>query len=133
MSEHTEIPPLDPVAFVAALIMAPLLVTMATFWVLYIPVVALVLGGPVYLIVGTPVLLTLAFKAPLTPAVCTKAALGSVAVLTALAMTAGLILENQAVGYGPLLIFAGFSALFAAIWAATFASLYTCFSRNPVI
>ncbi|MEM8578201.1 MAG: hypothetical protein AAGF60_10145 [Pseudomonadota bacterium] len=47
----------DPVAFFIALIGAPLLVTLASFWLFLIPVFALVLGGPIYLILGTPLLL----------------------------------------------------------------------------
>ena len=54
---------LDPIAFVSALIGAPLLVTLFTFY-LYIPVVALVFGTPVYLVVGTPILLWMVTRVP---------------------------------------------------------------------
>jgi len=48
---------IDPTAFVAAVIGAPLLVTAATFWALGIPVFALLFGGPVYVALSIPVLL----------------------------------------------------------------------------
>ena len=47
---------IGPVAFFVALIGGPLLVTAATLW-LVIPVFALMLGGPLYLAIGTPLLL----------------------------------------------------------------------------
>lgn len=48
---------IDPVAFAIALIGAPLLVALLFFWILLIPVFALLFGGIPYLVLGTPVLL----------------------------------------------------------------------------
>ena len=44
--------PVDPVAFVGALILAPLAVAACTFWLLLIPVVGIFFGAPFYLTVG---------------------------------------------------------------------------------
>ncbi|MBY5931576.1 hypothetical protein KUV51_01085 [Tateyamaria omphalii] len=48
---------IDPLPFFIALITAPFAVALCTFWALFIPVFAIVFGGPIYLLVGTPVLL----------------------------------------------------------------------------
>ena len=47
---------IDPTAFFAALILAPLLVALLGFWIVLIPVVAVILGGLPYLLVGGPLL-----------------------------------------------------------------------------
>lgn len=48
---------LDPVAFFKALILTPFIVAAAGFWALFIPVFAVVFGGPIYLVFGTPILM----------------------------------------------------------------------------
>ncbi len=48
--------PFDPIAFCLALIGAPIIFTLLTFYLL-IPIVALFFGLPFYLAIGTPVLL----------------------------------------------------------------------------
>ena len=48
--------PVDVLDLCLALVGGPVLVTAAFFWVYFIPVVALFLGGPVWLLVGSPVL-----------------------------------------------------------------------------
>jgi hypothetical protein len=131
MSEHTEIPALDPVAFVCALILAPLLFTALTSWVVLIPVGALIIGGLPYLILGTPILLAMLFYGPCTIDRMAKAALVTIAIpLIPMVITAVFL-----GGDGVLAVF-GFglaSMVFAAGWAGTFASLYNRFYRNPVI
>lgn len=127
--EHPAPPPIEPVAFVLALILAPVLFTLCSFWLMFIPVVALVFGGPVYLVVGTPVLLALALWSPLTPRTCAKAAFGSVAVLTLVALAGNLAMQHQADDTGGILIFAAFAALFATVWGATFGNLYVWLTK----
>ena len=64
MIDNTKsLPDFDCEAFFAALIGAPLLVTLCTFF-LYIPVLALVYGAPVYLLVGTPILRWMVTRVP---------------------------------------------------------------------
>ena len=48
---------IDPVAFFIALFGAPLLVALLGFWAFFIPIFALVFGGPIYLLLATPALL----------------------------------------------------------------------------
>lgn len=48
---------LDPLAFVLALVGAPILVAFMFFWILLIPVFAIFYGGPIYLALGVPSLL----------------------------------------------------------------------------
>lgn len=127
--DHPAPPPLEPVAFVLALILAPILFTLCSFWLMFIPVVALVFGGPAYLVVGTPVLLAVALWAPLRPEICAKAAFGSIAVLTLVAFAASLVLQTQADEAGAILMFAAFAALFATVWGATFGTLYVWFTQ----
>lgn len=131
MSECTEIPPLDPVAFVAALFLAPLLFTLVTFWVVLIPVGALIIGGLPYLILGTPVLLAMLLYGPCTSDRMAKAALITVAIPFTPALLATLFVG----GAGLLAVFGTGLAcmIFAAGWATTFAGLYNRFYRNPVI
>jgi hypothetical protein len=131
MSEHTEIPALDPVAFVAALILAPLLFTALTFWVVLIPVGALIVGGLPYLVLGTPILLTMLFYGPCTTDRMSKAAVATIAVPFAPILIATIFLGGQ--GILPAFGLGLACMIFAAGWAATFASLYNRFYRNPVI
>ncbi|MCX7566900.1 hypothetical protein OS189_11170 [Sulfitobacter sp. F26169L] len=106
----------DPVAFFAALIGGPILFTLLSFWALLIPVAALILGAPFYLLVGTPVLLWylrhhdgdphdlgfLAFKV-----------MGIVLVFgTLLAAATG---DQNLLGIG--LSYTGFGMIFALAWA----------------
>jgi hypothetical protein len=131
MSERTEIPALDPVAFVAALILAPLLFTALTFWVVLIPVGALIVGGLPYLILGTPVLLAMLFYGPCDVDRMTRAAIVTIAVPFAPMVVASLIYGRE--GVLPVFGMGLACMIFAAGWAATFASLYNRFYRNPVI
>jgi hypothetical protein len=48
---------IDPVAFFAAFILAPIFFAAAFFWVLLIPVVGLFLGAPAYVFLAMPILL----------------------------------------------------------------------------
>jgi hypothetical protein len=131
MSERPQIAALDPVAFIGALILAPLLFTALTFWVVLIPVGALIVGGLPYLILGTPVLLAMLFYGPCTADRMVKAALVTITVpFIPMVMTAMFL-----GGDGVLALFGTcfLCMVFAAGWTSTFTSLYNRFYRNPVI
>ena len=119
---------IDPTAFVGALIAAPLLVTAATFWVYFIPLMALGLGGPIYLAMALPVLL---WDLPRQePSFGRLAGLGFAA-STGLALLAGLlglILQSEDMGMIAI-IYGIFGAIFAPLWAGFFAPLYLKFRR----
>ena len=130
--ENTDARPhyaVDIIAFFAALIAAPLLVTVLGF-ILVVPVFALILGAPVYLIVGTPLLLWHLTRRP--------ARVGDIACL---AFAADLLLVIFAFGLThfapqgtiddsiPFLL--AFGLIFAPLWGATFAYLYRAF-MNPL-
>jgi len=105
------------------------LFTLFSFWVFFVPVFALVLGGPAYLVIGTPLLLWhlrhyhgnpddlawLAFKA---------VAIGAVGVITVAALT-----ENDDL-IGGSIVFSGFAAFFGPVWAYSFGRVYARLRRN---
>jgi hypothetical protein len=49
--------PFRPVPFLIAFFSAPLIVTALTFWIGLIPYFALLIGGPLYVVIGLPVLI----------------------------------------------------------------------------
>ncbi len=120
---------MDIIAFFAALIAAPLLVTALSFF-LVVPVFALILGAPVYLIVGTPLLLWHLSRRParVGDIACLAFAADLVLLILAFGLTQfaprGTIDENI-----PYLL--AFGLIFAPIWGATFAYLYRAF-MNPL-
>ncbi|WP_298858186.1 hypothetical protein [uncultured Sulfitobacter sp.] len=120
---------IDPVAFFAALIGGPLLFTALTFAAFLIPVAALIFGGPMYLIVGTPLLLwylrlndgdpnALAFLA-------FKVMAFALILATALAAITG---DNAVFGIG--LWFTGFGMIFGPAWAYFFGIVYQYLRRD---
>jgi hypothetical protein len=123
MSENTEIQPLRIGAFAVAMIGGPLLVTACTFWYMFIPVIALFVGGIPYLVIGTPMALWMALTGPVTGA--RGAVWGG---LTILFLMAGAILAavflQKTVDIPAILTWGGFSALFAMLWAGTTGWLY---------
>jgi len=126
---------IDPVAFFVALFGGPLLVTAATFWALGIPVVALVMGGPVYLVLGTPILLLhLRRNVGSADTIVPLAGLTMIIGVGALGVVAGLFdlpdLITIAFVYGL------FGSIFSMLWAAAFAWIYnrlrSDLSRQPL-
>ena len=120
---------IDPTAFVLALIGAPLVVTALTFWAMFIPVAAVVVGGPVYLALATPVLL---WDLPRNePRFDRLAFLGFAA---AMAFAGLAYLLATLAGSRDAGTFAGLyavmGAIFAPLWAGTFAPLYRSFRRD---
>lgn len=119
----------DPVAFFAALVGAPLLVTAATLWLFFIPLAALIIGGPIYLVVGTPLLLWFLAFNDVSIGRIVWVALTAIAVLvglTALFLT----LNEQTRQLETLFVFAPFALIFGSVWAATFAVLYRGLRRD---
>lgn len=122
-------PPFDIIAFVGALICAPIAVTLVT-GVTIIPIFALVFGAPAYLIFGTPVLLWMVGRYP--PATMRYALAG----LLVNAMLCGVIFladrylpTAKDSALSETLSLALWGLLFAPIWAGTFAPLYRRFNR----
>ena len=128
MTEISEIKvlPFDPVAFVAALVLAPLLVTLVTC-ITIIPVFALVLGGPVYLIVGTPTLLWMVGRFP--PDFSTFAVAGILGVFTLFGLTIAFHMARPDEGAGELLAIFVWGIIFAPLWAGSFAPIYRRLNR----
>lgn len=120
---------IDPVAFFAALIGGPLIFTALTFAAFFIPVAALLFGGPMYLIVGTPLLLwylrsndgdpdalaLLAFKVMV---------FAFILVLCIAALTG----EEGLFGVG--MWFTGFGMIFGPAWAYSFGRVYRYLRRD---
>ena len=132
MTAKTDIlPTLDPVAFALALVLAPLLVALMFFWLLLIPVLAVIFGAVPYLVFGTPALLWMVTR--LRPSLG-RFALGGLVVhglfLACLAAW-GLLLHDRA-ALDLFWFFALFGLPHAAAWFAAFAALYRGFWR-PVL
>lgn len=127
----THTPPLDPIAFFVALVTAPLAFTALSFWVLLIPVGALVLGYLPYLFLGTPVLLSVLLRGPATKGAIIDAALSVTGAVAMAVVAFGAIREPDMLW--TLIFLALISLLFAGLWAATFASLYARLYRAPLL
>ena len=119
---------IDPVAFVLALLGAPLLVTVATFWAV-IPIFALIYGAPAYLICGTPALLWYLrrYEAKPTPLGLLALAVNT-ATLPVLLWTD--ILPGKQDAASTLAMFGGFGGVFAFLWGFVFGWLYRQFRRG---
>ncbi|MBB3993183.1 hypothetical protein GGR95_000811 [Sulfitobacter undariae] len=120
---------IDPVAFFVALIGGPLVVTLCGFWVLFIPVFALILGGPLYLMVGTPVLLWYLRHHDGAPSDLAFVAFASMIVgfaplLLIFAVTGDR--EFFATGF----MYIGFGMVFAPLWTYVFAKIYHSLRRD---
>jgi len=120
---------IDPVAFFIALIAGPVLVTVATFWLLLIPVFALFMGGPIYLVVGTPLLLIYLRRNQASVHGIAYLAFMATLVLAVVAIAVSIVtgLSNQSVG-AP--IFLSFALIFAPIWGAAFGAIYLKLRRD---
>jgi|3_EtaG_2_1085321.scaffolds.fasta_scaffold160695_1 hypothetical protein len=119
---------IDPVAFFLALIGGPVLVTAISFW-LVVPVFALIIGGPLYLAVGTPVLLWRLQREVHDIFELAVLAMKAVGILT-LGATLYLCLTAQEGQIPSLLTMALFALVFAALWTATFGWLYRRLCRD---
>lgn len=118
--------PFDIVAFALALVLAPIAVTAVSFFLL-IPIFALVFGGPVYLVVGSPVLLWMVGRYP--PEVFRFALAGIGSIIVLMALMGSLHVIRPDLGADEFFAFLIFGAIFAPLWAGTFAPLYRRFNR----
>ncbi len=120
------LPTLDLIAFLGALILAPLVATLMTFY-LVIPIGALFSGGPAFVVIGGPILFVTALYRPLTSKRCAVAAFATVG--GALAVLAPFhLLVNGTEDLGVLLFFGICALIFAPFWGATFGWLYRSFA-----
>ena len=110
------------IAFVASLIAAPLLVTALTFWAI-VPIYALIIGGPLFVVIGGPVLWVYLrhFEPRYLPIMLIAVAvqMPTAAILGLFAVIVG---ENNLAQSFPMLV--PIACLFAALWSATFTALY---------
>ena len=116
----------NPTAFLLALIGAPIVVTVFSFWTI-IGLFALPMGIIPYYVIGTPTLLWAVGR--IKPKFCEYALLG-ICGNAAMAIGGALILvpmvgarEAEAI----LLVFVGFGMIFAPLYAGTFGWLYGAF------
>ena len=125
---------IDPVAFVLALLGAPLVVTVALCWAV-IPIFALAFGAPAYLICGTPTLLWYLRRFEAKPiAVGVFAVAVNTATLPIL-LWSDVLPGRQDAGQ-ILAMFGGFGGVFAFLWGLAFGWLYPRFRRGffaPII
>ena len=125
---------LDPIAFTLALVAAPVVVAVLGFWLAMIPIIALI-GMPVYLIVGTPILLWMVTRYPMNGKVYALAGF-----LANCALTIGLAIGQQLFPNEDLSEYIGCALvglIFAPVWSAVFAKLYRSWYRplcfNPAL
>jgi hypothetical protein len=119
---------LDPKAFVLALICAPILIGILGAWMLLIPTVAVLLGGPYYLIFGTPVLLWMVTRYPPDARIYACAGFLVQSALTVVFAVPATLTTPQHELQLPL-IAASFGLVFAPLWTGTFAFLYRRWHR----
>jgi hypothetical protein len=124
MSEKKEIPPLNIVAFAVAMVCGPVLVTLFTIWMYFIPAAALVFGGIPYLVVGTPLALLMALTGPVT---AERGAMWGCMTIVCIAIPAalGTLLAS---GRDDALAVLGIGlvcVIFATAWAATSGWIYS--------
>ena len=120
---------IDPVAFFVALIGAPIVFALFTFWIFFIPVAAIVFGGPAYLVFGTPVMLWVMNRRDPSGFEVIGWALLAVVVMIALMSLLG-ILTGDKDWFDFALFYGGFGLIFAPCWAATFIGLYRWLCRD---
>lgn len=120
---------IDPVAFFVALIGGPILFTAMSFWALFIPVAALMLGGPIYLVIGTPLLLWYLRHHDGDP--CDLGWLAFKVMIFAMVLTtviAAVTQDDAVFGFG--LWYTGFGMIFAPAWAYFFGAIYQRLRRD---
>jgi hypothetical protein len=126
-SDREILPTLDPIAFAGALVLAPLVVALTFFWLLAIPIFAVFFGTVPYLIFGTPVLLWMVTRFPIS---ADNFAIGGMLAqsLFALCLSAFANLRpHTAADSMAFMVLWGIP--FAIAWFMTFAWLYRRFYR----
>ena len=120
---------IDPVAFFIALVGGPILFTLATFWLLLIPVFALGFGAIPYLLLATPTLLVYMRRNPATPASIARVSLASFVVGWLICTALATQIMGAGIASAALWILA-FGTLFAPCWGASFGWLYVKLARD---
>ena len=116
-------------AFVIASIAGPIIVTGLTFWIYYIPLAALVLGGIPYLILGTPALIYhLRRNAPDVGEIIGLSIVVLLGACTVLGLIGALIMGEDA--FGIIVLYAVFGLIFAPLWSWAFTALYIRMTRE---
>jgi hypothetical protein len=118
---------IDPTAFTLAMVGGPLLVAVLGAPLLLIPSFAALFGGPIYLAVGTPVMLFYLGRNPITPD--TWAWLAFVTHI-ALFLPIFLIAVLTNGNFDGSSMFLWFGAIFAPLWGAVSGSIYDKFERD---
>ena len=136
MTEICEIPApknrylIDPVAFFAALVLAPLLIALLGFWLILIPVFAVVMGGLPYLLAGGPLLANgLRYN---EPSFYAFAGIGLLANMATPVLVFLFYIGNSQpeAALNAAIIYFGFGLIFAPLWCGVFAILYRKFRRE---
>lgn len=119
----------DPVAFALALVGGPLLATVALCW-LIIPIFAVVLGGPLYLLIGSPILLWMVGRYPPDPWRFALAGFAANLGLTILCAAADAwVYALREAGIPSAFGMTIWGLIFGPLWGAAFAHLYRRFNR----
>lgn len=118
---------LSPARFLIALVLGPLVFTALTFW-LYVPIFALLLGGPWYLAFGFPAgLFAFRRRRFSTPALICLALIVNGAMCAGLALT-GLVTGDSGLRQTAT-IYALYGSVFAALWALASGLIYAGFTK----
>lgn len=120
-----------PVAFICALIGAPLVVAFFGFFILLIPVFALYFGGPLYLIFAGPTFYWYLKRRVPNLLEITLLALALNTIAFVLLLTLVSLKPNMFNLTDILVLYGGFGSLMSAIWGATFCALYRSFRQAP--
>ena len=129
MTENTEIRKIYWRPFILSLVSAPLTVTLITVWITPIPYVAMMLGGPIYLAFGAPLLIWHLRRHP--PQVIPIIALSLIPIVGMLPLTlviAAFRPNREVLEALPFLL--SYSAAFAILWSATFTLFYQWLTRR---
>lgn len=125
--ENERLPLLDPVAFVLALVLSPILIAVLFFWLALVPVAALFFGAIPYLVFGTPVLLWMVTHVRVSFDTFALGGLFAQALFVlSLAIWHGADPYPQPLG---LTFLALWGIPFSAVWCGNFALLYRRFHK----
>jgi hypothetical protein len=120
---------LDRKAFGSALLLAPILFTLLTFWMLLIPFIALTIGALPYLLFATPIFLYLSSHYPIR---ASTFAIGGLLAHAAFVTLLALLVSIRPDDPPSVLAVVAFGGIpFAAGWGAMFAWCYRAFYRLP--
>lgn len=116
--------PANPLAFWIALVTSPILTALCGFWAFLIPVFALIFGGPLYLVIGGPLLWWHLRRRRANAKEIALLALITNLLTTALVVFPIILIANPMEIADYMFMFGGIGSIFACLWGATFAGLY---------